>query len=179
MHALHEPPSPWLIRHAPLIRAGGSVLDLACGNGRNTRWLAEQGWRVEAVDRDASAIAGLQEIPGVHAWVANLEQGLWSFEGQHFDAIVVCRYLHRPLLPKLAEALAESGVLIYETFMRGQEKFGRPQNPDFLLRSDELYEAYGKTLTVVAFEQGVAEAPKPAMVQRLCAIRGEIGRILP
>jgi SAM-dependent methyltransferase len=179
MHALHEPPSPWLIRHAPLIRSGGTVLDLACGSGRNTRWLAEHGWRVEAVDRDESAIAGLQGIPGIHAWVADLEQGLWPFGGRRFDAIVVCRYLHRPLLPKLAEALAEAGALIYETFMRGQEKFGRPQNPDFLLRSDELYDTYGKSLTVVAFEQGVAETPKPAMLQRLCAIRGETGRILP
>jgi SAM-dependent methyltransferase len=179
MHALHEPPSPWLIRHAALIRANGSVLDLACGSGRNTRWLAEQGWRVEAVDRDEAAIAGLQGIPGVHAWVTDLEQDLWPFDDQRFDAIVVCRYLHRPLLPKLAEALAESGVLIYETFMHGQEKFGRPQNPDFLLRSDELYETYGKRLTVLAFEQGVTETPKPAMMQRLCAIRGETGRRLP
>ena len=179
MHALHEPPSPWLMRHAPLIRAGGSVLDLACGNGRNARWLAEQGWRVEAVDRDEFAIAGLQGLAGIQARVTDLEQGLWPFGGKRFDGIVVCRYLHRPLLPKLAESLAENGVLIYETFMRGQEKFGRPQNPDFLLRSDELYEAYGKTLTVVAFEQGVAEAPKPAMMQRLCAIRGETGRLLP
>ena len=179
MHALHEPPSPWLIRHAPLIPAGGTVLDLACGNGRNTRWLAEQGWSVAAVDQDETAIEGLQGLGGIHAWVVDLEQGLWPFEDRRFDAIVVCRYLHRPLLPKLAEALAENGVLIYETFMRGQEKFGRPQNPDFLLRSDELYEAYGKTLTVVAFEQGVAETPKPAMVQRLCAIRGVTGRILP
>jgi SAM-dependent methyltransferase len=167
------------MRHAPLIRAGGSVLDLACGSGRNTCWLAEQGWQVEAVDRDEAAIAGLQGIAGIHAWVSDLEQGFWPFENRRFDAIVVCRYLHRPLLAKLAESLAENGILIYETFMRGQERFGRPQNPDFLLKPGELYETYGKTLTVVAFEQGDTETPKPAMVQRLCAIRGETGRILP
>lgn len=155
------------------------MLDMACGGGRNTRWLAEQGWQVEAVDRDVSSIMALQELPRVHAFAADLEANPWPFAGQKFDGIVVCRYLHRPLLPLLAEALAENGVLIYETFMLGQEKFGRPQNPDFLLRSDELYVTYGKTLTVVAFEQGVIEAPKLTMIQRLCAIRGETGRVLP
>lgn len=155
------------------------MLDLACGSGRNTRWLAGQGWQVVAVDRDQTAIAGLQGISGVQARMADLEQAPWPFEGCRFDAIVVCRYLHRPLLPKLAEALDENGVLIYETFMRGQEKFGRPQNPDFLLRPDELYEAYSKDLTVVAFEQGLVESPRPAMIQRLCAVKGEPGRILP
>lgn len=155
------------------------MLDLACGSGRNTRWLAEQGWQVQAVDRDEAAIAGLQNIPGVQAFAADVENSPWPFAGQQFDGIVVCRYLHRPLLPKLAEALAPGGVLIYETFMQGQEKFGRPQNPDFLLRPDELYEAYGRILSVVAFEQGIAETPKPVMIQRLCAVRGDSGRILP
>lgn len=179
MHTLHESPSSWLTRHAPLIRRQGLVLDLACGSGRNTRWLAEQGWQVQAVDRDEAAIAGLQNIPGVQAFAADVENSPWPFAGQQFDGIVVCRYLHRPLLPKLAEALAPGGVLIYETFMQGQEKFGRPQNPDFLLRPDELYETYGRILSVVAFEQGIAETPKPVMIQRLCAVRGDSGRILP
>lgn len=179
MHLHHEPPSSWLIRHAPLIRKQGMVLDLACGGGRNTRWLAEQGWQVKAVDRDEAAIAGLKRTPHVQASVADIENGPWPFDEELFDGILVCRYLHRPLLPKLADALAPEGVLIYETFMQGQEKYGRPQNPDFLLRSDELYEVYAEKLTIVAFEQGVTETPGPAMIQRLCAIRGETGRILP
>ncbi|MDR2875114.1 MAG: class I SAM-dependent methyltransferase, partial [Methylobacillus sp.] len=150
MHTLHEPPSPWLIRHAPLIPKNGLVLDLACGGGRNTRWLAQQGWRVCAVDRDAAAIAELRNVPNVQALVADIENAPWPFEGALFDGIVVCRYLHRPLLPRLAESLAPGGVLIYETFMRGQEQFGRPHNPDFLLRPDELREVYEKILNVVA-----------------------------
>lgn len=179
MLAPHEPPSSWVLRHAPLIRGGGRVLDLACGSGRHARWLAEQGWQVEAVDRDEIAIAALQGIHGVHAFSADLETGHWPFSDGGFDGIVVCRYLHRPLLSLLTQALAENGVLIYETFMQGNERFGRPQNPAFLLRSDELYEAYGKTLSVVAFEQGIIEIPRPMMIQRLCAIRGKVGRILP
>lgn len=169
MHFSHEPPSFWLIRYAPLIPAGGAVLDLACGSGRNARWLAGQGWRVEAVDRDETAIADLQQITAVHAFQADLENGPWPFHGQTFDGIVVCRYLHRPLLPLLEHSLAAGGVLIYETFMLGQEQFGRPRNPDFLLRPDELLDAFSGTLEIVAFEQGAMHEPQPVMLQRICA----------
>ncbi|MDR2219442.1 MAG: class I SAM-dependent methyltransferase [Methylobacillus sp.] len=171
MHTPHESPSPWLIRHAPLIPKNGLVLDLACGSGRNTRWLAEQGWRVCSADIDEAAIAGLRDVLNVQAMVADIENNAWPFGEQTFDGIVVCRYLHRPLLPRLAESLASGGVLIYETFMRGQEQFGRPKNPDFLLRPDELREVYEKELTIVAFEQGIMQGSHLAMMQRLCAIR--------
>lgn len=177
MYPFHEPPSSWLTRHACLIRPGGNILDLACGNGRNARWLAQQGWQVEAVDRDAEVLAGLRGLERIDVRQENLEGGPWPFAGQAFDGIVVCRYLHRPLLPLLAEHLAPDGVLIYETFMAGQEQFGRPRNPDFLLQPGELLQTYGATLTVVAFEQGLVESPNPAMIQRICARRGRIGRL--
>lgn len=171
MHDLHEPASLWLARHASLIRPGGSVLDLACGMGRNARWLVGQGWRVEAVDRDASAIASLQGIPGLHASVADLESGPWPYPEGGFDGIVVCRYLHRPLFPVIAASLAPGGVLIYETFMRGQEQFGRPSCPDFLLQPDELLEGFSGALEILAFEQGEINESRPAMLQRICARR--------
>lgn len=154
------------------------MLDLACGSGRNARWLAAEGWRVEAVDRDENAIAGLQQIPGLHAFTADLENAPWPFAGRLFEGIVVCRYLHRPLLPLLTECLAPNGVLIYETFMLGQEKFGRPQNRDFLLKPNELLDAYAGWLAVNAFEQGVVELPKPMVIQRICAVRGSPGRLV-
>jgi hypothetical protein len=69
---------------------------------------------------------------------ADLESAPWPYANQKFDAVVVCRYLHRPLLPILATSLAAHGVLIYETFMQGHEVYGQPQNPDFLLNSNEL-----------------------------------------
>ena len=155
------------------------MLDLACGSGRNARWLAEQGWRVEAVDRDETAIAGLQQVPGLHAFQADLENGPWPFTGRLFDGIVVCRYLHRPLLPLLTQCLAPNGVLIYETFMLGQEKFGRPQNPDFLLKPDELLDVFAGPLSVNAFEQGIVEMPRPMVIQRICASIGAPGRLMP
>jgi SAM-dependent methyltransferase len=166
----NEAPSPWVCRFSPLIRSGGDVLDLACGSGRHARWLAGRGWQVEAVDRDEAALAGLRDVPGISTHVADLEQGLWPYAKRRFDGIVISRYLHRPLLPLLAVSLNEGGVLIYETFMQGHERYGRPQNPDFLLRPDELLQAFSPSLTVIAFEQGEEQSPRPAVMQRICAV---------
>jgi SAM-dependent methyltransferase len=165
-------PSLWVKRFAPLIAAGGTILDLACGNGRHARFLEGAGWQVEAVDRDPQALAALADIPGIFPRQADLEGAGWPYPGRRFEGIVVTNYLHRPLFPLLVDALAEGGVLIYETFMLGNERFGRPSNPDFLLRPGELLDAFGGHLTVVAFEQGETARPQPAMVQRLCAVKG-------
>lgn len=162
--------SQWVRRFAPLIASGGAVLDLASGNGRHARFLEAGGWRVEAVDRDAEALATLAEIPGIACRQADLESGIWPYAGVRFDGIVVTNYLYRPLFPLLIDALAEGGILIYETFMLGNERFGRPANPDFLLRPGELLEAFVGRLSIVAFEQGEIALPKPAAVQRLCAV---------
>jgi SAM-dependent methyltransferase len=169
---MNEMPSPWVERFLPLIRAGGSVLDLACGNGRHSLLLAEQGYRVEAVDRDSEALAGIgARDPRVGVRIADLEGGPWPYHGSAFDGIVVTNYLFRPLLPMLLNALEVNGVLIYETFMVGNERFGKPSNPAFLLRQGELLDVVRRRLIVVAFEQGEVELPRPAMVQRLCATR--------
>ena len=160
-------PSPWVARWAPLI-ARGPVLDVASGSGRHSKLLVERGLEVMAVDRDA------QSIPGARFVRADLEDGSpWPFAGQRFGGIVVTNYLHRPLLPLLAQSLAEQGVLIYETFMLGNEKFGKPSNPDFLLRPGELLQAFAE-LAVVAFEQGTTEK---AVLQRICVVRGEAGSV--
>lgn len=168
----NDQPSPWVQRFVPQIPRGGEILDLACGHGRHARWLAGEGWRVEAVDRDSAALAGLAGVAGVMVRVADLEHGAWPYAGRHFAGIVVTNYLHRPLLPLIEEALGEGGMLIYETFMVGNERFGRPSNPDFLLRPQELLEvARAAGLRVLAFEEGEVTTPKPAMVQRIAALR--------
>ena len=160
-------PSPWVRRWAPLIRPGGGVLDVACGGGRHARWLAKLGFEVDAVDRDPALFS--DPPPGVTLLGADLEEGPWPYAGRRFAAIVVVNYLHRPLLPVLAASLEPGGVLIYETFALGNERFGKPSNPDFLLHPGELLEAVRGKLRVIAFEDLTVEEPKPAALQRVCA----------
>jgi SAM-dependent methyltransferase len=166
-------PSPWVLRWAGLIAPGGAVLDLACGNGRHARMFAARGHPVVALDRDRGALAALSSVAGIEPLTADLEDGSpWPLAARRFGAVVVVNYLHRPLMPLLAAALEEGGVLVYETFAVGNERYGKPSNPHFLLRPGELLDAFRPTLSVVAFEQGRTTRPKPAMVQRLCARRG-------
>jgi SAM-dependent methyltransferase len=148
------------------MRAGGAVLDLACGSGRHLRWLAARGWRLTGVDRDAAAVEPLREAAEIV--VADIENGPWPLEGRRFDGIVVTNYLWRALMPRIEASLAPGGVLIYETFAVGHELLGRPSNPDFLLREGELLAAF-PALRTVAFEDGF-EAEPPRRVQRLVAV---------
>lgn len=163
-------PSPWIERFAHLIPAGAQVLDVAAGHGRHARYLASRGGCVLAVDRDPGALAALTGADGVATRVADLESGAWPFAVASFDAIVVVNYLHRPLLPRLLDALKPDGTLLYETFAVGNEQFGRPSNPDFLLRRDELLDWARARLAIVAFEQGRVGGAHPAVVQRLAAV---------
>ena len=171
-HAGSTAPSTWVTRFAPLIAAGGEVLDFACGSGRHARWLVGRGFRVEAADRDAVALGLLAGVPHLKVREVDLENGPWPYARQHFDGIVVTNYLFRPRLPLLLTALNPGGVLIYETFMVGNERFGKPSNPDFLLRSHELLETVADACTVLAYEQGEVAEPKPAVIQRICAVKG-------
>ena len=161
-------------RWVELIAPGGRVLDVAAGSGRHVRLLARRGHPVEAVDRDAAALGRLDVDAGagVTTRVADLEGGAWPYSGQAFASVIVTNYLHRPLLPLLVAALGPGGILIYETFAAGNERFGRPSNPDFLLRPGELLEVVRGALRVIAYEDVHVEQPKPAMVQRICAQRG-------
>jgi SAM-dependent methyltransferase len=159
----------------PLIKSGGLVLDLAAGSGRHVRLLRDLGFAVCAVDRDTTALLPLA-APGCEVRQIDLETDEpWPL-GEGYDGIIVTNYLHRPLLPAIGCALGPGGILIYETFARGNERWGRPRNPEFLLRSGELLEAFAM-LTVVAFEQGEVSVPRPAVIQRLTAIRGPLGRL--
>jgi len=149
------------------------VLDLAAGGGRHTLLLKDRGYRVVAVDRDTGVL--VQRFAGdpmVEIRSLDLEDGgPWRL-GQGFDGIVVTNYFHRPLFAPMIDALAPGGTVIYETFMLGNERFGRPSNPDFLLRPGELLSAFASALTVVAFEQGIVDEPRPAALQRIAALKG-------
>ena len=168
-------PSPWVRRFAPLVAPGKPVLDLAAGGGRHARFFLDRGHPVWAVDIDVSGLADLAGRDGATVLEADLEgDEPWPLGDRRFAAVVVVNYLHRPLFPRLVSAVAPGGVLIYDTFAQGNERFGRPRNPDHLLRPGELLEAVAGALTVVAFEQTEVRTPTPAVRQRICAAHGKI-----
>ena len=163
------PPSPWIERFAPLVTTGGTVLDVACGSGRHSALFLSHGCRVTAIDRDVSRLRPQQ---GLEIIEADLEQGAsLPTADRRFDAVVVTNYLHRPLLPALIEAVAPQGLLLYETFALGNERFGKPSNPNFLLKPGELLDAVHGQLRVLAYEDLMVEQPNPAAVQRIAARR--------
>lgn len=166
-----DSPSAWVRRWAPLVAPAACVLDVACGSGRHARFFAARGATVEAVDRDASAAGAFEGEPAIRFLAADIELGPWPYAGRRFDAVVVTKYLHRPLFAALRAALAPQGVLIYETFAQGNAQFGKPSNPDFLLAPGELLQ-HCAGLHVIAYEDGVIESPRPARMQRICARAG-------
>ncbi len=160
----------------------GEVLDLACGGGRHARLLASLGHEVLAVDRDPQSLA-ITSGERISTLAFDLEQQgadvdpAFPLQVARYTGIVVTNYLHRPLLRWLLSALADGGVLVYETFAQGNGQFGKPSNPDFLLAPGELLQAVANHpasagLRVMAFEDGYTAIPKPAMVQRICVRRG-------
>ena len=164
-------PSEWVRRFADIMPKNGSALDIACGSGRHSRFLAARGSNVVAVDRDVSTF--IDPPDNVTLLQADLEAEPWPFEHREFAAVVVTHYLHRPLLALIVAAVARDGMLIYETFAVGYEKFGRPSRADFLLRPGELLSAVRDKLEVIAYENIFVNDPKPAMIQRIAAIRRE------
>ncbi|MFQ5954199.1 MAG: class I SAM-dependent methyltransferase [Kiloniellales bacterium] len=164
-------PSPWVRRFAGLVPAGGTVLDLACGDGRHSRLFAERGHPVVAVDIDLTALGDLARNPRIEAIEADLEAGPWPLGDRRFAGIVVTNYLWRPLMPRLAAAVDEGGALIYESFAMGNERYGRPRNPDHLLRPGELLQAFRDGFRLVAYEHGLVDDPRPAVVQRIATVK--------
>ena len=162
-------PSPWIVCYAGLIAEGGHVLDLACGGGRHTRYLRESGLKVTAIDIDTSGLADLAGDPLVEIVETDLERpGADPLAGRRFDAVVVTDYLFRPLLVPLVDCLLPGGVFLYETFGVGNERFGRPRNPDYLLQRGELLAFAEGRLSIVAYEHRAVPPPNPKIVQHLC-----------
>jgi SAM-dependent methyltransferase len=157
------------VQWAGLIALRGAVLDVAAGRGRHSRFFADRGHRVTALDRDTGRMASHPDIEIIQA---DLEDGSpWPLPGRRFGAVVVTNYLHRPLFPALLDALAPGGVLLYETFMEGNQRFGEPSRPDFLLRDGELLDLVRGRLSVTAYEARMISEPAMAMVQRIAARR--------
>ena len=165
------PPSLWVLRFVDLIKPGSHVLDLAAGHGRHTNLFLLRGCQVTAADIDVSGLADLEPGASVEIVEGDLENAPWPFSPGVFGGIIVTNYLHRPHFPDLTQSLSPGGVLIIETFSSGNEKLGRPRNPDFLLKPGELLAAFSEDLQIVAYEHGIEHEPRPAVRQRLCAVK--------
>jgi SAM-dependent methyltransferase len=182
LHQASDLCSPWVRRFASLIPSSSNVVDLACGGGRHTRYLANLGHSVLAVDKDVSALAAAPSH-NITPLCFDLELSDsashtdWPLLPSQFGGIIVTNYLHRPLMQDLVASLCDGGVLIYETFAKDNGLFGKPSNPDFLLMPGELLRlaTLRPDLHVLAFEDGYVSEPKSAMVQRICLIRGSLG----
>ncbi|RDJ99030.1 class I SAM-dependent methyltransferase [Paraburkholderia lacunae] len=171
-HGIGEP-SRWVCHWAHLVAAGGAVLDVASGAGRHARFFASLGHPVTALDRDAAALDTMRDEPLITTLAADIEGAAWPLpDSAKFAAVVVTNYLHRPLFPQLLRSLAPGGVLVYETFAQGNERVGKPSNPAFLLAPGELLDVVRGHLRVVAFQDGFLAQPRPAYVQRICAVLG-------
>ncbi|MEH6528265.1 MAG: class I SAM-dependent methyltransferase [Sneathiella sp.] len=165
------PVSPWIRKHSALLPKEHPVLDVACGTGRHSFYMQELGYDVVAVDKDTTEVIAHQPMSNISVIEADLENQPWPFSEQMFSGIIVVNYLHRPIFQNIFDSLVPGGVLLYDTFARGNEKFGRPRNPDFLLAPKELKTLCGESFDVIDYFHGPITGPAPAMRQSIAAIK--------
>jgi SAM-dependent methyltransferase len=163
--------SPWIQQWAGLVARDATVLDVAAGKGRHAGYFAGRDHEVTVIDRDISAFAGLPTLDvAITPIQADLEDGSpWPLPGRTFGAVIVTNYLHRPLFPILLDSVEQHGILLYETFMVGNERFGKPSRAEHLLKDGELLDLVRGRFSVVAYEAQMIDEPKTAMVQRIAA----------
>jgi tellurite methyltransferase len=170
-----SPPSRLLLAHVHLLLdrpLPGPVLDLACGEGRNGLFLAERGLQVIFCDRSETSLAEVKQSASklglsVVTWQLDLESGKEVLPRDRFGAVLVFRYLHRPLIPQIKSCLKKDGLLIYETFTVTQPQFGRPRNPNYLLRPRELLDWFSSWHLLDYFE-GTRHDPSRAVASIIC-----------
>ncbi len=171
-----EEPAQLLVENIDLLLEDilpGPVLDLACGSGRNGIYLARMGLKVTCADLSSEALEKARDLAELHGVEIDLLQVDLEQEGVNplppaaYGAILVFRYLHRPLIPCIKKALRRGGLLIYETFTIEQPRFGKPRNPDFLLRPGELVEIF-EDWEVIHYFEGVKDNPTRAVAQIVC-----------
>ncbi|MEC9101833.1 MAG: class I SAM-dependent methyltransferase [Pseudomonadota bacterium] len=164
--------SAWVRRFYGQIPKNGLILDLAGGSGRHTRFLTQQGFKLLLLDNDIAKAKDLQDVENIVLMEYDLEDGsTLPFPKSSFQGVVVTNYLYRPIFPQLLDLLDDGGILIYETFAVGNEKYGRPTNPDYLLKSGELISLVSSQMRIIAYEEGLVRRPAKAYVQRITAAK--------
>jgi len=156
---------PWILSARKWLPATGRALDLAAGGGRHTQFLLDLGLDVVAVDIDTSRLqeTGMQ---GADILTADLETEVWPFLEEDFDVVLVSNYLWRPHFSEIRRSLKPGGMVLWDTFAVGNEAYGRPSNPQFLLREGELLEAFSG-FQILDFAEGYVEVPSPSVRQSI------------
>ena len=155
------------------------VLDLACAECQNGIFVALRGLEVVCCDRAAERLAEARRIAGeyevsITTWETDLEMsGGEMLPEESYGAILVFRYLHRPLIPFIKKALRSGGLLLYETFTAAQSKFGKPHNPEFLLQEGELLKWF-EHWEVIHYFEGIKEDPPRSVAQIVCRKPGAV-----
>jgi tellurite methyltransferase len=155
-------PSGFLIENINLLPVG-YALDIAMGKGRNSVYLAGQGFKVEGIDISEDAIKKAIQLAAensvdLEAQVADLESG-YRLKSNYYDLVICFNYLQRSLIPQIKSALKSRGIIVYETFIVDQAQFGRPKNPDFLLKHNELLEMF-RDFRCLRYREGIIENRK-------------------
>ena len=169
--------SEWILNQieALEIKKKINLLDFASGNGRICIPLANKNIIVTAVDKDQEKLNKYKNLKNINAICFDLESNeKWPLVKEYYDVIIVINYLHRPKINKLINLLKKDGFLFYETFSEGNEKYGSPQNPNFLLKEGELLEIFGKKLLPVSFYEGIFNYGKITIKQRACFKKGAL-----
>ncbi len=155
-------PAQFLVENIDLLQ-GGRALDVAMGSGRNAIYLAKMGFQVEGVDSSREAVeralaSACAAGVSITARVEDLERVPY-FEEQAYDLVICFNYLQRPLMPQMKNWVKPGGMLVYETFIVDQARFGKPRNPAYLLRHNELLRTFGD-FRVLRYREGVFEGRK-------------------
>ena len=157
--------SPWVLSARKWLPTRGKALDVAAGRGRHTRYLLQLGLDVQAVDIDISHLQA-EEFAGAEILTADLEGDAWPFDADVYNVVLVSNYLWRPHFPEIRRSLKPGGLLVWDTFSAGNEAYGRPSNPEFLLEEGELLQAFSG-FQILDFADGYTEKPTPAMRQSI------------
>jgi len=162
MNHIHQSsfePSPFLVENIALLPKG-RVLDVAMGNGRNAIYLAQQGFTVEGVDISAEAVNNALEMAqkagiSIKTRITDLESN-YHIESGAYDMIICFSYLQRSLIPQIKDGLRKGGIAVYETFLVDQTQWGKPKNPDYLLKHNELLDLF-RDFRCLRYREGLIE----------------------
>ena len=150
-----------------------NLLDFASGNGRNCIPLSKKNIMVTAIDRDQEKLNKYKNFKNINSICFDLETSEeWPLTKEYYDVIIVVNYLYRPKIKKLINLLKKGGFLFYETFSLGNEKYGSPKDPKFLLKDRELIEIFGEFLLPLSFYDGRLNDDKIAIKQRASFKKG-------